>query len=62
MTTPQALVRPDDRVREVIGTDGLTDEERAEFEAAYHVGVGRKTLSAGEKSAFALWLSRRAAS
>lgn len=62
MTPPLALVRPEERKHALVGNDGLTAEERAEYEAVYHAGVGRKTLSAGEKNAFALWRSRNATS
>ena len=43
----------------VIGNDGLTDEERAEYAAAYAAGAGRKWLSEGEKAAIDKWQAAR---
>ncbi|WP_172592160.1 hypothetical protein [Subtercola boreus] len=62
MTPSVTLVRPGDNVRQEVGNDGLTDAERDQYAEEYRSTIGRKSISAVEKQAHALWLANRASS
>lgn len=54
------MTRPG-RSRRDVGSDGLTDDERAALVAEYHATVARKSLKAVEKDVIDRWLASRAA-